>query len=51
MGRSINSFSQGMGHALEINDDRITLPEKDLWVAVLAFLRSPARFSSGLAGS
>ena len=36
MGRSINRFSQGMGHTLEINDDRITLPEKDLWVAVLA---------------
>ena len=35
MGRSVNSFTHWVGHALEINDDRVTLPEKDLWVAVL----------------
>jgi hypothetical protein len=35
MGRSINSFTAWVGHALEINNDRVTLPEKDLWVAVL----------------
>ena len=35
MGRSVNSFTHWRGHALEINDDRVTLPEKDLWVAVL----------------
>ena len=35
MGRAANSFTAWVGHALEINDDRVTLPEKDLWVAVL----------------
>ena len=35
MGRSINSFASWVGHAAEINDERVTLPEKDLWVAVL----------------
>ena len=36
MGRAINSFSSMVGHASEtISDDRVTLPEKDLWVAVL----------------
>jgi hypothetical protein len=35
MGRSINSFTAWVGHALEINNDRVTLPEKELWVAVL----------------
>ena len=35
MGRSANSFTTWVGHALEINDGRVTLPEKDLWVAVL----------------
>ena len=35
MGRSANSFTTWVGHALEINNDRVTLPEKDLWVAVL----------------
>jgi hypothetical protein len=35
MGRSVNSFNSWVGHALEINNDRVTLPEKDLWVAVL----------------
>jgi hypothetical protein len=35
MGRASNSFTAWVGHALEINNDRVTLPEKDLWVAVL----------------
>jgi len=36
MGRSNNSFISYVGHAEEtISDDRATLPEKDLWVAVL----------------
>ena len=36
MGRANNSFTTWVGHAEEINDDRVTLPEKDLWVAVLS---------------
>jgi len=36
MGRATNSFTAWVGHALEINNDRVTLPEKDLWVAVLS---------------
>ena len=36
MGRSSNSFTSYTGHAAEtINEDRVTLPEKDLWIAVL----------------
>ena len=36
MGRSINSFTSYVGHAEEtIDDEKVTLPEKDLWVAVL----------------
>tara|TARA_R110002020_G_scaffold129987_5_gene290882 strand:- start:928 stop:1458 length:531 start_codon:yes stop_codon:yes gene_type:complete len=35
MGRSGNSFTSYVGHALEINHDKVDLPEKDLWVAVL----------------
>jgi len=35
MGRSVNSFNRYVGHAAEIDADRIDLPEKDLWVAVL----------------
>jgi len=36
MGRANNSFSSYVGHAEEvIHEDRVTLPEKDLWVAVL----------------
>ena len=36
MGRAHNSFTSYVGHAEEtISDDRVTLPEKDLWVAVL----------------
>ena len=36
MGRATNSFTAWVGHALEINNDRVTLPEKELWVAVLS---------------
>ena len=36
MGRSSNSFTSYVGHAEEtINDGKVSLPEKDLWVAVL----------------
>ena len=36
MGRARNSFSSMVGHAEEtIDDTKVTLPEKDLWVAVL----------------
>ena len=36
MGRANNSFTGWVGHAAEtINEDRVALPEKDLWVAVL----------------
>jgi len=36
MGRSVNSFTSYVGHALEISPaDKVTLPEKELWVAVL----------------
>ena len=36
MGRSVNSFTSYVGHAEEtIDDERVSLPEKDLWVAVL----------------
>ena len=36
MGRSSNSFTSYVGHAEEtIDEERVSLPEKDLWVAVL----------------
>jgi len=35
MGRSSNSFTSYVGHALELNYDKVGLPEKDLWIAVL----------------
>ena len=35
MGRSINSFNNWVGGTSELNYDKVTLPEKDLWVAVL----------------
>ena len=35
MGRANNSFTSYVGHALEINTDKVDLPEKDLWIAVL----------------
>ena len=36
MGRSTNSFTSYVGHAEEtMSDEKVTLPEKDLWVAVL----------------
>ena len=37
MGRAANSFTSWVGHALEVNPgDKVTLPEKDLWAAVLS---------------
>ena len=35
MGRAQNSFTSWVGHAAEIDGEKVTLPEKDLWVAVL----------------
>jgi len=36
MGRAVNSFTTWVGHAEEtLSDHRVSLPEKDLWVAVL----------------
>ena len=35
MGRSVNSFTSWVGHVAEVDEERVTLPEKDLWVAVL----------------
>ena len=35
MGRSVNSFTSWVGHAAETEIGEVTLPEKDLWVAVL----------------
>ena len=36
MGRANNSFTSWVGHAEEtIDETKVTLPEKDLWVAVL----------------
>ena len=36
MGRSVNSFISYVGHAEEtIDETKVNLPEKDLWVAVL----------------
>ena len=36
MVRATNSFTSYVGHALEITPtDKVTLPEKDIWVAVL----------------
>ena len=36
MGRANNSFTGWVGHAPEtVNEDQVTLPEKDLWIAVL----------------
>jgi hypothetical protein len=35
MGRSTNSFTSWVGHAAETSAGEVTLPEKDLWIAVL----------------
>ena len=35
MGRSNNSFTSYVGHALEINFDKVDIPETSLWIAVL----------------
>ena len=53
MGRSVNSFTHWVGHALEMDGDRVTLPEKDLWVAVLSraaldACKSPPRLNMDL---
>ena len=36
MGRATNSFTHWVGQASEMDGDRVTLPEKELWVAVLS---------------
>ena len=36
MGRAHNSFTSFVSHALEVNYDKVDLPEKSLWVAVLS---------------
>jgi len=36
MGRSVNSFTSWVGHAAEIDPERVALPEESLWAAVLA---------------
>ena len=53
MGRSVNSFTHWVGHALEMDGDRVTLPEKELWVAVLSraaldACKGPPRLNMGL---
>ena len=53
MGRAVNSFNSWVGHAAEIDGDRVTLPEKDLWVAVLTraaldAFKGPPRLNMGL---
>jgi len=36
MGRAVNSFTSYVGHAEEtLSDNKVSLPEKDLWIAVL----------------
>ena len=35
MGRSSNSFTSYVGHALETNFDKVDIPETSLWIAVL----------------
>ena len=36
MGRAVNSFTSWVGHSEEtVSDERVPLPEKDLWIAVL----------------
>jgi hypothetical protein len=35
MGRASNSFTGMVGHAAEMDGEKVTLPEKDLWIAVL----------------
>jgi len=53
MGRAANSFTSWVGEAAEIDGDRVTLPEKDLWVAVLTraaldAFKGPPRLNMGL---
>ena len=35
MGRANNSFTSYVGHALEVNFDKVDVPEASLWIAVL----------------
>ena len=53
MGRAANSFTAWVGNTTEIQGDRVTLPEKDLWVAVLSraaldACKRPPRLNMGL---
>ena len=54
MGRSVNRFSSFVGRAEEtINEDRVDLPERSLWVAVLTraaldALKGPPQLNMGL---
>ena len=54
MGRAVNSFNSWVGHAEEaIDEGKVTLPEKDLWVAVLTraaldACKGPPRLNMGL---
>lgn len=52
MGRSVNSFTNWVGDNLT-EGDRVTLPEKELWVAVLSraaldACKSPPRLNMDL---
>ena len=53
MGRSVNSFTHWVGLVSEMDGDRVTLPEKELWVAVLSraaldACKGPPRLNMGL---
>ena len=53
MGRAVNSFTSWVEQAAEIDGDRVTLPEKDLWIAVLSraaldAFKGPPRLNMGL---
>ena len=53
MGRAANSFTAWVGNTTEIQGDRVTLPEKELWVAVLSraaldACKGPPRLNMGL---
>ena len=53
MGRAANSFTNLVGNTTEIQGDRVTLPEKELWVAVLSraaldACKGPPRLNMGL---
>ena len=54
MGRAENSFTTWVGHAEEtLSDNKVSLPEKDLWIAVLCravldACKGPPRLNMGL---